>query len=306
MQCGLASSLPCASTFASTQRQGMGKSSFIVDVKFVLYPGRCTVNNSNPTTSSQYCPACSGDEATDSVVVPADSERTSNKKYTCSQCNEVFWWPAKSYDAQIASHSRMCTVESASCDTGSFVTRKDQGWGRLLDSKRVKAGDTICPPCRGENKERRAVVRSDGKLLENGTDVWKDPVAFCVRNNDWRESSSFLRDRSRFLNCIRICKDTRDEDRLSDLKAGRRSRSSQGDQGPPSTNLKPVRGAVVKVRFEEDEEITWLQGKLTDLNKETGEWSIKLDSCDGAQESQGECNGCNECVWELAPDDRSW
>jgi hypothetical protein len=182
-----------------------------------------------------------------------------------------------------------------------------------LDSKCVKAGDTICPPCRGENKERRAVVRSDGKLLENGTDVWKDPVAFCVRDNEWRESSSFLRDRSRFLNCIRICKDTRDEDRLSDLKgrlsdlkASRRSRGSQGDQGPPSTNLKPVRGAVVKVRFEEDEEITWLQGKLTDLNKETGEWSIKLDSCDGAQESQGECNGCNDCVWELAPDDRSW
>ena len=93
---------------------------------------------------------------------------------------------------------------------------------------------------------------------------------------------------------------------LDDLVSCLLSDFPVSSESAPSTNLKPVRGAVVKVRFEEDEEITWLQGKLTDLNKETGEWSIKLDSCDGAQESQGECNGCQECVWELAPDDRSW
>jgi hypothetical protein len=103
-------------------------------------------------------------------------------------------------------------------------------------------------------------------------------VAFCLKNNHWKNSPSFLKDRSRFLNCIRICKETLNEERLSDLKAGRPSRGSQGDLELPLTNLKPVRGAVVKVRFEEDEEIKWLQGKLIDVIQATGQWIIKLVS----------------------------
>ena len=104
-------------------------------------------------------------------------------------------------------------------NTRSFKKRKDQGWGELLDKRLVKSGDTICPPSLRENKGRRAVVQGDGTLLEDGVAVaWIDPVAFCVKNNDWRESDSFSKDRNRFLNCVRICAKSEKQEKLSDLK----------------------------------------------------------------------------------------
>jgi hypothetical protein len=194
----------------------------------------------------------------------------------------------------------------------------------LLDKRLVEPGDTICPPSRSENKGRSVVVLSNGRLLENGVDVaWIDPVAFCVRNNEWKESGSYLKDRNRFLSCIRICAKSGEEEKLSDLKeklsdlkeeTRKRQRGSQGDEEVPKNisdkSLLPVKGAIVKVRLENEHgEIEWQDAKLTKYIKETGEWNIKLDVCDGIMspgESRGQCRGCSECVFKLAQDDRGW
>jgi hypothetical protein len=193
---------------------------------------------------------------------------------------------------------------------GEFKQPKDQGWGDLLELGLVKPGDTISLPSRGENKGRHALVQGDGKLLENGGDMWIDPVAFCVRNNGWRESYGYLKDRNRFSNCTRICKTTKEEEKLRNLKDAIRGRqSSQGDKEPPKTNLKPVKGAWVKVRCDVDQrEIRWLDATLRDYNKETGEWDIKLRFCIMARKNRaGQCPGCPEgCLYHLAEDDKGW
>jgi len=252
--------------------------------------------------------------------------------YNCETCSETFWWPAEKYHALREDHLRgHFTVSSAPDVADSFKQRKDQGWGELLDERLVEPGDTICPPSRSENKGRSAVVQSNGRLLENGVDVaWIDPVAFCVRNNDWKESGSYLKDRNRFLSCIRIGAKSREEEKLSDLKeklsdlkeeTRKRQRGSQGDEEVPKnisdTSLLPVKGAIVKVRLENEHgEIEWQDAKLTKYIKETGEWKIKLDVCDGSsrrksrimssEESKGQCRGCCECVFALAQNDRGW
>ena len=202
---------------------------------------------------------------------------------------------------------------SAPSDSGSFTQKKDEGWGELLDSKLVKPGDTICPPRSRDNRGRKAQVQRDGSLLENDSESWIDPVAFCVRNNSWKESDSFLRDRNRFSNCIRICANTQEEERLHVLndkaRGFDRGRQTDGEdhhvrQG--ATNLAPVQGATVKVRMEVDKKIMWLDAKLTRLN-ENGAWDIKLQFCDEApEERQGQCTGCSGCLFKLAPDDRGW
>ena len=245
--------------------------------------------------------------------------------YKCETCGATFWWPDNKYDALREDHLRgHFTVSSAPDVADSFKQRKDQGWGELLDKRLVEPGDTICPPSRSENKGRSVVVLSNGTLLENGVDVaWIDPVAFCVRNNKWKESGSYLKDRNRFLSCIRICAKSGEEEKLSDLKeklsdlkeeTRKRQRGSQGDEEVPKTisdtSLVPVKGAIVKVRLENEHgEIEWQDAKLTKYIKETGEWNIKLDVCDGIMspgESRGQCRGCSECVFKLAQDDRGW
>jgi hypothetical protein len=88
-------------------------------------------------------------------------------------------------------------------------------------------------------------------------------------------------------------------------------------QGERYTCLLPVKGAIIKVRLTDERgEIEWHDAKLTKYIKETGEWKIKLDVCDGSsrrkprimspEESQGQCRGCSECVFQLAPNDRGW
>ena len=178
-----------------------------------------------------------------------------NEFYECDKCSKTFWWSAKVFDAMKANHARKhCIGSLAPSDSGSFKRQKDQGWGELLHSKLVKPGDTICPPRSRGNKGRQAQVQHDGKLLENGTESWIDPVAFCVRNNSWKESDSFLKDRNRFSNCIRICANTQEEERLHVLKdeargfdRGRQTDDEdhhvgQGDDDAPgATNLAPER-----------------------------------------------------------------
>ena len=212
--------------------------------------------------------------------------------YKCETCSETFWWPAEKYGASIADHLRgHCTASSAPHVAGSFKERKDQGWGELLDERLVEPGDTIFPPSRSENKGRRAVVQSNGKLLENGVDVaWIDPVAFCVRNNEWKESGCYLKDRNRFLSCTRFGAKSGEVEKLSDLKeeTRKRQRGSQGDEEVPknisdTSHLPPVKGAIVKVRLENEHGVIgWQDAKLTKYIKETGEWKIKLDVCDGS------------------------
>jgi hypothetical protein len=86
----------------------------------------------------------------------------------------------------------------------------------------------------------------------------------------------------------------------------------------PPVNV-PVTGAIVKVRLtnaDADETIAWHDAKLTKKIKETGEWKIKLDVCDRSsrkksrikspEESQGQCRGCCECLFQLAPNDSGW
>ena len=203
---------------------------------------------------------------------------------------------------------------SSSVPNGSFRQKKDQGWGELLDLKRVKRGDTICPPPKSRNnKGRQAQVQHDGSLLKNDTESCIDPVAFCVRNNSWKESDSFLKDRNRFSNCIRICANTQEEERLHVLKdkargfdRGRQTDGEDHHVRQGATNLAPVQGATVKVRMEVDKKIMWLDAKLTRLN-ENGAWDIKLQFCDEApKERQGQCTGCSGCLFKLAPDDRGW
>ncbi len=235
-------------------------------------------------------------------------------------------------EARNGSLSGHFTVSSAPDVADSLKQPKDQGWGELLDERLVEPGDTICPPSRSENKGRSAVVQSNGTLRENGVDVaWIDPVAFCVRNNDWKESGSYLKDRNRFLRCIRVGAKSREEEKLSELKeklsdlkeeTRKSQRGSQGDEEVPknssdTSHLTPVKGAIVMVRLENEHgAIEWQVAKLTKYIKETGEWEIKLDVCDGSSrrksrvlspgESQGQCRGCCECVFKLAPNDRGW
>ena len=236
------------------------------------------------------------------------------KFYECDKCSKTFWWSVNVYDDMIANHARKhCAGNSVPSYSGSFERKKDQGWGELLDSKFVKTGDTICAPRRPRSrssKGRYAEVQRDGTLLENGTERWIDPVAFCVSNNTWKESGSYLKDRNRFSNCTRICASTKQEEKLRDLKDEARGRyhDSQGDdEESHATNLAPVQGATVKVRMEVDKaKIVWLDGKLTKRNK-NGEWDIKLQFCaEAPEERQGQCHGCSECLFKLALDDRGW
>ena len=195
----------------------------------------------------------------------------------------------------------------------NFTTPKDQGWGELLDSKLVKPGDTILPPGRGENKDRSAVVQSNGTLLEENTrKSWEDPVAFCVSNNGWKKSMSFLKDRNRFGHCTRVRGGKEDvRPSLCELKIEARKRNSRGgDEGPPSSaapnNLKPAIGARVQVRFDVDKKIKWFTAQLTDFDKTKCEWTIKLDICEDDSESQSFCDGCGDCVHHLASGTRDW
>ena len=189
----------------------------------------------------------------------------------------------------------------------SFITPKDQGWGELLDSKLIKPGDSIRPPGRGESKDRSALVQDDGTLLEEETSpTWIDPVAFCVSNNRWKESSTFLEDRNRIGPCTCVRGDE-EEEKLSELKIEARKRNSLGgDEGPPSStapnNLKPAISARVHVRFDMDKKIEWLKAQLTDFDQTTRKWKIKLDLCEDASE----CAGCRECVYELESGTRDW
>jgi len=192
---------------------------------------------------------------------------------------------------------------------GSFITPKDQGWGELLDSKLVKPGDAIRPPGRGENKDRSALVQDNGTLLEEDTrTTWIDPVAFCVSNNDWKNSATFLKDRNRIGHCTRVRGGKEDvQPSLSELKIKARKRnSSGGDEGLlPSAapnNLKPAISARVHVRFDVDKKIEWLEAQLTDFDQTTRKWKIKLDLCEDASE----CAGCRECVYELESGTRDW
>ena len=216
----------------------------------------------------------------------------------------------KFIDIWAVSGEKFTEVGSAPSDNGSYIQKKDQGWGELLDLKLVKPGDTICAPRSGDNKGRHAQVQQDGTLLESGTESWIDPVAFCVSDNEWKESGSFLKDRNRFPNCTRICSDTQVQAKLRDLKddaRGRHRGSQVDDEEPDAPNLAPVQAAIVKVRMEVGKKIKWLKGKLIRLNRRTGEWDIKLEFCDVApEESQGQCHGCSECLFKLAPDDRGW
>jgi hypothetical protein len=71
----------------------------------------------------------------------------------------------------------------------------------------------------------------------------------------------------------------------------------------------PARGAIVKVRFDvgkKTEKIKWLMGKLTDFDSKTCEWGIKLDKCYSVDGENGECQGCEECVYHLEPGTESW
>ena len=206
----------------------------------------------------------------------------------------------------------------------SFVTPKDQGWGLLLDAGIVQAGDVILPPGKGAQKRRRAIVQSDGELLEGPSTRWRDPVAFAVEDNEWRESESFLKHRNKFSNCAHLRAGDGDDggQKLSDLKhaARNRRRSSSGGieesfsrtsrhrPGASGKVLHPAIGARVLVRCEikddddDDETVDWFDAKITGFNKRTGEWDIKLDYCDNAPD----CTGCGECKYQLASDTSTW
>jgi len=276
------------------------------------------------------------EEFYDHVILTFDNALTYNPKHddcykAASQLKQRFKdaWDRWEVKASIA-EGKEC-YNSFKQRKDSFKQRKDQGWGELLDKRLVEPGDTICPPSRSENKGRSVVVLSNGTLLEKGVHVaWIDPVAFCVRNNEWKESGSYLKDRNRFLSCIRICAKSGEEEKLSDLKeklsdlkeeTRKRQRGSQADEEVPKNisdkSLLPVKGAIVKVRLENEHgEIEWQDAKLTKYIKEKGEWKIKLDVCDGSSrrksrimspgESQGQCRGCFECVFKLAQNDRGW
>jgi len=195
----------------------------------------------------------------------------------------------------------------------SFITPKDQGWGELLDSKLVNPGDTILSPGRGKNMDRSALVQSDGTLLEDhSSTTWIDPVAFCLSNNGWKKSATFLIDRNRMAHCARMRGGTEDAcESLFELRIEARKRNSlEGDEEHrrlySRNNLKPGIGARVQVRFDVDRKIRWFTAQLIDFDKTTREWTIKLDICEEATQSQRECDGCCECVHQLQSGTKHW
>ena len=127
----------------------------------------------------------------------------------------------------------------------SFITPKDQRWGELLNSKLVKLGDTIRSPGWTENKGRRALVQGDGTLLEQDANThkkWKDPVAFCVRNNGWKESATFLQDRNQFGCCTRVRGGDEDvQPTLKELTIEAGNRNIPGGVARPSSSAAPKR-----------------------------------------------------------------
>jgi len=252
-------------------------------------------------------------------VVSSNGKHPSVKDVNCSHSKEGAERSDGSEGGDAAEGSdrrgeqvRRSGASASGCDADSFdslTTPKDQGWGQLLESRWVKPGDTIRPPGRGENKDRRALVQDDGTLLEeDASTTWIDPVAFCVSSNDWKESVTFLKDRNRIGHCTRVRGD--EEVKLSELKIKAR-KSLEGDKRAPSSaapeNLKPAIGARVQVRFDVDGKgtIKWLEAKLTDFDNSTREWKIKLDVC-VCVPSQTECNGCHECVFQLESSTRDW
>lgn len=239
------------------------------------------------------------------------------KKYDCPTCRKTYWWTPKQHGANAANHSNVCQRKFGNLekeDNESFIRPKDQGWGELLDAKKVNPGDTICPPSRGNNKDRNAVVQPDGTLLDSENETWIDPVAFYVRDNSWKEVS-FLKNRNRFSHCLRIpansSEDGEDVEKLGDLRQDLRQELRMGENSLSTelNDLKPEIGALVKVRFELEKKIKWLDGKITDFNEKDREWYIKLDDCDGAESQELKrtvCQGCPECLWHLEWGTSSW
>ena len=247
----------------------------------------------------------------------------------CGECRRCF------HHKKMCEHlkpGRATTRPNVGGNVDSFVTHKDQGWGLLLDFGLVKPGDFILPPGGVANKDRKTVVQDDGTLSEDGRS-WRDPVAFLVRNNGWRQFGEYLKHRNRFSNCTRSRPEhLRVEDgddaaiKLSELK--HRARKQQGfvarDEGKlfrgssecrlPANSLKPVIGSVVNVRCDvashepddDDSAVEWFPGKITDYNQDSREWTIKLDVCDNPDRADEECTGCSECMYQLAFETKAW
>ena len=83
----------------------------------------------------------------------------------------------------------------------------------------------------------------------------------------------------------------------------------------PANSLKPALGAVVNVRCEvtshqpddDDGEVAWFSGKITNYNQDSREWNIKLDVCDKPDSAgEPECTGCSECMYQLAFETKAW
>ena len=125
----------------------------------------------------------------------------------------------------------------------NFTNPKDQGWGLLLNSGLVDIGDTIVPP---KQNSREGIVLKDGKILERETqESWNDPIAFHVRDNDWKQSGSYNTDRQK----IKLCKLARDGRLVTLGKLIKAVRGDKKNEVAMRVMIKKVIGSRIQLKM---------------------------------------------------------